>query len=860
MKSFRLFRGWLAVFAILLALLYATGWATAVTAAPSGSDSSLTIKAQAGWDGRGVPNCTAPAVVNLKNQSSADLRGVVEAVTYAGFIPESFYGPFSPGKSLKYFPIGAYGQEITLPPGVTTKVVLWFPFPDAQGKLLFRFRAEDKVLASTEVKMAPGLVKPFPLGSAVGVLGNVPQALEQFRFSLVDPQFQKPPVIRLTPELLPRTVEELDAFGVILLTAAGTTGLTPGQSRGLLEWVEEGGNLVLAGGPEINKTLSALPPGTVKITATGLGRYQNWQQIAAWLGLKEAATPQREPVPVSRLTGEGIRWGPQGAPLGMQTTWGKGKVTVLSFDPTAEPWRSGSTGQALWEKLLLPLSPEWGGFVPRFFTEQSFQLIHQTNYLPAEAFPSWPAVGLYLLVFLLVAGPVTYCLLRRRQCPEYTWLAVPALAIVFTGAVYFYAVQTGRNVIVNVLQVADVTFTRSRGFTAAGFFAPTLPVLNLYLADPGRPVKAASVPTPSESFASLSNPPYTLTRGQDLKLQFEKSSQWGMRPVFFRQDVEKEAGGLVAKLRVEDSRLVGAVRNQTGKKLDHVTLLFGTGYKVLGNLAPGQEVAVELPVPPLSRHTALGEPPPFQRNWQIFLYPEGPPPVAAGPSPYPQPPRKPTIAEQRRASLLEIWCGAFFYRSPFPNSGTWPLTLVAWSTEPLKEVKVKGLRNRIHYLSMIIKRPEIELPRGSFKLPYGLIIPEITEFRGGGTFGHNNLTGMESGAVTFAFHPNLPPNAEIREITVHLPFFPARLFPATAPMPGKPSLAPQPVAPGAFAVYHPGSDSWKELSGATSFTLPGEYVLPGGEVRVRVKGTGGPQSEKGFYFLPPQVSFQGVVE
>jgi hypothetical protein len=103
-------------------------------------------------------------------------------------------------------------------------------------------------------------------------------------------------------------------------------------------------------------------------------------------------------------------------------------------------------------------------------------------------------VGLFLGIFVLLAGPLTYWIFKKRQRPEYTWVAVPALALLFSGIAYFYMLQTGRNVIVNVVQaVGEMAGEGAAGekplLTAVGFFAPTRPVFTAALADPGRPVR-----------------------------------------------------------------------------------------------------------------------------------------------------------------------------------------------------------------------------------------------------------------------------------------------------------------------------------------------------------------------------------
>jgi hypothetical protein len=106
----------------------------------------------------------------------------------------------------------------------------------------------------------------------------------------------------------------------------------------------------------------------------------------------------------------------------------------------------------------------------------------------------------------------------------------------------------------------------------------------------------------------------------------------------------------------------------------------------------------------------------------------------------------------------------------------------------------------------------------------------------------------------------LPLKAKLQEITVSLPFFPARqLAGAPARGVGPPEQQAAPVAAGALEIYNPAARRWEELAGANSFRLPGSYAVPDGEVRLRIndsQATGG----QPFYFLPPTVAYQGVRE
>ncbi|HCJ79399.1 MAG TPA: hypothetical protein DHV84_05340 [Desulfotomaculum sp.] len=457
------------------------------------------------------------------------------------------------------------------------------------------------------------------------------------------------------------------------------------------------------------------------------------------------------------------------------------------------------------------------------------------------------------------------------------------LAIIFSSVTYVYMLQTGKNVITNIIQTADTTDDKSQNttFTVVGFFTPTKPVFTAALVDPGRPVKVQSFSGVSPEFwKPVKEPNYTVIRGTDLTVTFREQSQWSMRSLAFYQDTEGVLNGLVATLDLESNRLIGRVRNNTSLALEHVTLLLGNDYRCLGNLACGQEkqVSLPLPAPPTYNPRQPSSRPGYFPVWQIFVYPDGkeevlkafrhlkgpavsyPPPDYYGP-----PPRRLNVEEQRRANILENWLNnKYRHGSGAELQSSWPLTLIAFSQEPLSEVKIKDLRAKPQYLSVILRKPKLVLPKGNFLIPAGLVIPEVIGPSMGGIFGHNNLFGLDRGSLTYVFRPGLPEGTKIKEITVNLPYFPGIPLPGKpgkfkdGPM-GPPSPSPTPVEPGALEIYNPWRGLWQELTGTSLFRLGAEYALPGGEVRLRVNGFS-QNSKKFFYFLPPTVAYQGVRE
>lgn len=842
--------GWPGLFLVALLLLTLLLPAGAFAAE---QDEPVQMKVNLGWQGWGVQERHVPAVVTLRNTGGRDLNGVVEAINYSRYVPPPPPGS-SPGTVMppRDIPLTGYGAKVSLPAGSEKKVILWFPLHGGGKRVDFIFRSGGGEIARNTVSM-PGPDVHGPMPVTVGVLGQVPPALERLRLQMPDGVIRAPVVKEIAAGLFPSRGEHLDAWQTILITAAGAAALDEGQRRALVEWVELGGRLVLSGGMDAEQTLAVLPEYAAAVNVAGVEQRSGWQAGAAWLGVADTAAPGS---PAARLQGDGEPWGPRDNPLGLRFTLGTGSVTVLVFDPNQQPWQSGELGRGLWSKLLTPENEEalYKGMTPG---HQVQNLIQQTNSLPREVFPHWRPVGLFLLAFLLAAGPCTYLVLRRIQRPEFTWVVVPLLALLFAGGVYGYMVKTGGNVLVNVVQVADARETeKPAGFTAVGFFAPTRGDFTAVLDDPDLAVQVQTMGgRPMELLDENDAPQYKVIRGSDLEVLFSDLSQWNMRGLSFRNDrLAAEAAGLTAALEVRGDTAVCRVRNDTGLQLDYVTLFWGYRYQVLGDLAPGEEKTVDMDI--TTPEYNAQNPMRYEtfHVWQVFQYPEGPPEPPKPGVPYSPPPaRQLTVDEQRRADLANNWM-EYIRRGGPVNSG-WPLVLLAWSDSPTGGAGTRQAHRPPNYLTMLVQQPEVKLPGGRFSIPAGLVIPELVENQARSWSGHNNLTGiMDGGTVTLAFKPRFAAGVDVDALTVAFDYYPVQSRPGGGM--GPPDPNPSKVPPGVLEIYHPDRGTWVELSGDRSFKLDGTYAAQNGEVLLRI--TGGSEARgTAYYFLPPTVAYGG---
>jgi hypothetical protein len=161
-----------------------------------------------------------------------------------------------------------------------------------------------------------------------------------------------------------------------------------------------------------------------------------------------------------------------GTPLAVQAPRGRGKVTVLTFSPEREPFRSWKGKSYFWAKLAgipgeLFNSEGAPGYGARSVDGVFGALIdsRQIKKLPV----TW--LLLLLVVYLVVIGPFDQWWLKKIGRQMLTWITFPAYVVLFSLLIYFigYKLRAGETEwnelnIVDILPRGDKVDLRGRTY------------------------------------------------------------------------------------------------------------------------------------------------------------------------------------------------------------------------------------------------------------------------------------------------------------------------------------------------------------------------------------------------------------
>ncbi|TAK95280.1 MAG: hypothetical protein EPO07_15640 [Verrucomicrobia bacterium] len=329
----------------------------------------------------------------------------------------------------------------------------------------------------------------------LGSLSRTPGGSPNFRPLNKSQAELQPTAARFQPSVFPDNPLLLEALDAIYLSAEVAGELRNEQVNALLGWLNAGGHLIVS--LEQATDVNALPwlKEVLPFEPKESRLLQNHSQLQDWAsGLAgsgnagEASFSDLRPDPnfelkdMQALTG-GVRDGrvllkSGDVPLIVRGNRGLGRVTVLTFNPEREPFRSWKNSQSFWSKLAGVPASVYSGRENYNGYGQSIDSIFGAM-IDSRQVRKLPTTWLLtlLLVYLLVIGPLDRWWLNRIGKPMLTWITFPGYVVVFSLLIYLigYKLRAGETEF-NELHLVDVLRNGDRaelrGRTYASLYSP----------------------------------------------------------------------------------------------------------------------------------------------------------------------------------------------------------------------------------------------------------------------------------------------------------------------------------------------------------------------------------------------------
>lgn len=532
---------------------------------PLAQDNGLSLSARAGYDGLYREGAATPLVVSVRNDGPA-IEGEIRVAA----------GGATPGDPV------IYSAPVSLPTQSEKRIVLYVHLPSFTGDVPVQLVSDGEVVAEAETgqlsavlrgNLFYGVVTPDPgsLAFLETVRGGRPDADVAF-LDLAD---------------LPDVSPAWDALDLLVLDDVDTARLTAGQLDALWAWLENGGELVVTGGPGGPKTAAGLAD-LLPVNVTGVQSVADLPALADYAG---SAPPSAGPYVVTTST---LREGEtlihqDGLPLLARRQMGRGGVTFLALDPKLPPLAGWSGQTAIWEAIVdgLPVTPPWGHGVL-----DGYSAVQAVSVIPGLSLPSVGQLFLFLFVYTLVIGPVNYLILRRLNRRELAWVTIPLLVLLFSAATYFTGFRArGGDAMLNQMAVAygSIEADRVRTQTVFGLYSPRRARFDLAL-----PYDSSAFPfTEGFGIVASSNNLEAIVRAGDLALNGIRTDTGQIATFIAEAHLPRPA--LSATARPDESGAVEVtVRNDGAATLENAVILYQQQQIPLGNLASGAETSTRL--------------------------------------------------------------------------------------------------------------------------------------------------------------------------------------------------------------------------------------------------------------------------
>jgi hypothetical protein len=547
--------------------------------------SSLEMTAQPGFGGRFKYGEWLPVFVELTN-SGPDVLGEIR-VTIANQTGQiDFTAPAD------------------LATGARKRFTLYILPNNFSRSAKVEFVSAGEALLTQQLKLAVIPNDRYVIGAVMGsqegvATVNPPQLLGRR---------ERADVINLTLANLPEHHEGWRMLNALILNDVDTSSLTPAQSTALSRWIAEGGRLIVGGGGGTGRTLAGLPAEIQPVTLInqveveslpGLERYANEAILVPGPFLLAQVQPASQAAILLDNTADANQTSANNPlPLIVEMPFGTGQVDFIALDLSQSPFTAWVGVTDFAEALLSP-GAAWPQNLPTDVAAQQMsdsQLYYALTNLPALDLPSIRFLGLLLVGYILLVGPINYLVLRWRDRLAWAWVTIPIITLIFSGLAYGIGLGLrGSDIIVNQISIIEMSQAgqTERAQTYVGIFSPRRQSYNIEVGAETllRPLGQGNYDPWSGSVTTGGS--MQVVQTNPARLQGLTVDQWSMQS-FAAETSSREEPGLVIQLSAGRDSLAGQVINQSSVTWEDVIVLFNAKFQKLGNLAPGQKADFRL--------------------------------------------------------------------------------------------------------------------------------------------------------------------------------------------------------------------------------------------------------------------------
>ncbi len=435
----------------------------------------------------------------------------------------------------------------------------------------------------------------------IGVLSDTPQELSGWDKAGVDYSMLRTHTIDFTTETFPDDELGLNMFDVLLISNYRIRDLNEDQSRVLVNWVRNGGMMILGTGARADDTLGRFAPELLE------KMYSEPEMERIYLETDyggDSGSFVEAPCIEFSLSGGSVISEEDGRALIASTVYSRGTIAVAAFDFT-DIGEFTSENPAYIDRLLTDLLGEakitslaqesYNGN-----SDQYWSIRNMVNTGDVKRLPNLSLYALEIIIYIFLAGIVIYIFLRQRDLTRLYKSVVIVLALFFTAIIYLMGSRTRfTDVFYTYAQFVDTTVDSINETAYVDVRAPFNRPFTAQLAS------GYSVKPVTRSYYLGSGAPDSFTGEEEAQVRIDYLEDKTLvdikdvpafDPRYFelkRSEENSEAQGFYGEVELNITGLDGTVTNRFLEDMDDCVLLFYDRLIYLGDLKAGESIELE---------------------------------------------------------------------------------------------------------------------------------------------------------------------------------------------------------------------------------------------------------------------------
>ncbi len=531
---------------------------TLTLTSPAAAQENLTLELQVGFDSFYKRDTWTPVRVTISNQGSDQKAELQLLDNNTGYNTSNIL----------------YVYPVDLPAGSRKQFVFYMPL---RGQPRFEVKLVDET-GQTLLTQDKHIATLEPDDYLIGVLAN--------DASLLNPLAQfnsasggRVVVAHLKVEDLPPTPQAWNGLDMLIINNIDTSPLTPAQQDAINSWVQHGGYLLVGGGPNASQTIAGLSDMlsfsnvSVQNLAHPLQGLQNFIPLPFDdRGPYIAAIPHN---PTGRILAT-----ENNMPLIIEAGWGQGRVYYIALDFTLAPLDKLAGKLPLFGNLSQQFQPQQYNFS----NATARNMYSSLAQIPGQTLPTPLTVSTYLIVYILVLGPINYFVLGFLKRREWAWFTIPLIILLFSAYGYFsgFRLRQGRTLL------RQITVIQSNIGAPLAYLDSYIGVYSPFRADYSLTIKDNPVMVePMPDSYGINNQLTAITENYTIVNNL-RSDIGGIPGVI----VHSHTTPLDIKVDLDynptNHYIKGSITNNTGQPISHAQIVSADQILMLNTLPPGQ--------------------------------------------------------------------------------------------------------------------------------------------------------------------------------------------------------------------------------------------------------------------------------